>query len=110
MLLSDTLPRRHITLFNKFKSLTSKLQRTVSSIAFIEQSVFHGVIPAFVMVKGQFLNESDRWKSSQIILKSQLRKHKKLLSRLIKAHVNYSQITNSVLFCKLLNNFVIKTL
>ena len=72
--------------------------------------LFHGVIPTFAKVKGQFLNERDRWKSSEIILKSQLHKHKKLLSRLIKEHVNYRQITNSVLLYKLLNNFVLKTL
>ena len=74
--------------------------------------MFHEVIPTFAKVKGQFLNERDRWKSSQIILKSQLHKHKhiKLLSQLIKKHVNYRQITNSVLLDKLLNNFVLKTL
>ena len=110
MLLLDILPRRYTTLFNKLKSLTSKLQRTASSIAFIKQSLFHGVIPTFAKVKGQFLNERDGWKSSEIILKSQLHKHKKLLFRLIKEHVNYRQITHSVLLYKLLNIFVLKTL
>ena len=74
MHLLDILPRRYTTLFNKLKSLTSKLHRTASSIGFIEQSLFHGVIPTFAKVKGQFLNERDRWKSSEIILKSQLYK------------------------------------
>ena len=91
------------------KSLTSKLQRTASSIAFIEQSLFYGVIPTFAKVKGQFLNERDRWKSSEIILKSQLHKHKKLLSRLMQEHGNYREIASSVLLYKLLNNFL-KTL
>ena len=76
----------------------------------MEQSLFHGVIPTLAKVKGQFLNERDRWKSSDIILKSQLHKHKKLLFRLIEEHGNYRQITNSVLLHKLLNNFVLKTL
>ena len=80
MYLLDILPRRYTTLFNKLKSLTSKLQRTASSIGFIEQSLFHRVIPTFAKVKGQFLNERDKWKSSEIILKSQLHKHKKVLS------------------------------
>ena len=110
MFLLDILPRRYTTLFNKLKSLTSKLQRTASSITFMEQSLFHGVIPTLAKVKGQFLNERDRWKSSDIILKSQLHKHKKLLFRLIEEHGNYRQITNSVLLHKLLNNFVLKTL
>ena len=71
MLLSDVLPRRYTTLFKKLKSLTSTLQRTASSIAFIKQSLFHRVIPMFSKVKGQFSNERDRWRSSEIILKSQ---------------------------------------
>ena len=97
MLLLDILSRRYTTLFNKLKSLTPKIQRTVSSIEFIKQSLFHGVTPMFAKMKGQLLNERDRWKSSKIILKSQLHKHKKLLSRLIKEHGNSRQITNSVL-------------
>ena len=36
MLLLDILPRRYTTLFNKLRSLTSKLQRTASSIGFIK--------------------------------------------------------------------------
>ena len=56
MYLLDILPRRYTTLFNKLKSLTSKLQRTASSIEFIEQSLFHGVMPTFVEVKGQFFD------------------------------------------------------
>ena len=66
----------------------------------------YGVIPTFAKVKGHFLNERDRWKSSEIILKLQLQKHKKLLSRLIEEHGNYRQITNSVLLYKLSSNFV----
>ena len=99
MFLLDILPRRYTTLFNKLKSLT-----------FFKQSLFHGVISTFAKVKGQFLNERARWKSSEIILKSQLHKHKKLLPRLIEEHGNYRQITNSVLMYKLLNNFVLKKL
>ena len=110
MYLLDILPRRYTTLFHKLKSLTSKLQRTASSIGFIKQSLFYGVIPTFAKVKGQFLNERDRWKSSEIILKSQLHKHKKLLSRLMQEHGNYREIASSVLLYKLLNNFVLKTL
>ena len=109
MFLLDNLPRRYTTFFNKLKSLTSKFQKTASSIPFIKQSFSHGVIPTFAKVKGHFLNERHRWKSSEIILKSQLQKHKKLLSRLIEEHGNYRQITNSVLLYKLLSNFVLKT-
>ena len=79
MLLLDILPRQYTTLFNKLKSLTSKLRKTVSSISFIEQSLFHGVIPTFAKVKGQFLYERDRWKSSKVILKPQLHKHKNFI-------------------------------
>ena len=110
MLLLDILLMRYNTLFNKSKSLASKLQRTASSIAFVEQLLFHGVISTFYKVKGQFLNERDRWKSSEIILKSKLHKYKKLLSQLVQEHGNYRQITNSILLYKILNNFVLKTL
>ena len=79
MFLLDILPRQYTTLLNKLKSLTSKLQKTVSSISFIERSLFHGAIPTFAKVKGQFLYEKDRWKSSKVILKSQLHKHKNFI-------------------------------
>ena len=49
-------------------------------------------------------------KSSEILLKSQLHKHKKVLFPLIKEPGNYREITNSVILYKLLNNFVLKTL
>ena len=110
MILLDVLLRRYTTLFNKLKSLTSKLQRTTSSIKFTEHSLFHGVKSTFTKVNGQILNERDRWKHSKITLKSQLHKHKKVLSQLIKEHGNYKQTTNSVLLYKILNNIVLKTL
>ena len=96
-------------MFNKLKSLTSKLQRTASSIAIIEQSLFHGVILTLAKVKGQFLNERGRWKNSKIILNHSYI-NIKLLSQSIKEHGKYRQITNSVLLYSLLNNFVLKTL
>ena len=110
MLLLDILSRQYTTLFNKLKSVTPKIQRSVSSIAFIKQLLFHGVTPIFAKVKGQLLNERDRWKSSKIILKSQLHKHKKLLFWLIEEHGNCRPITNSVLLYTFLNNFILKTL
>ena len=67
MLLLDILQRQYTTLLNKLKSFTSKLQRTASGIGIINQSLFHGVIPTFAKVQGQFLNKRDRWKSGEII-------------------------------------------
>ena len=43
-------------------------------------------------------------------MKSELIKHKKVLSQLIKEHGNYIQIANSVLLYKLLNNINLKAL
>ena len=43
-------------------------------------------------------------------MKSQLHKHKTLISINKKKHVNYRQIINSVLLYKFLNNFVLKAL
>ena len=110
MLLLDILPRWCTTLFIKLKSLTSKLHRTASNIGFSKQSLFGGVMPTFAKMKERILNERDRWKSSEIILKSQLRKHKNALSQLIKECGNYRQITNLVLLYKLLNKLILKTL
>ena len=46
----------------------------------MKQSLFQRVIPTPSKLKGQFLSEIDRWKSSKIIPKSQLHKHKRFIS------------------------------
>ena len=58
--------------YYKLKSLSSKIQRTSSSIGFIQKPIFHEVIPTFAKVKGQFINMKDKYKAEKSILQSHL--------------------------------------
>ena len=54
------LPRRIAVLRNKLKVSTSKLQRTASSVGFIEKCLASGYVPKFAQVRGQFIADGDR--------------------------------------------------
>ena len=56
----NILPNRVADIYIKLKSITSKLNNTSVSIAFIKKALFADVIPKFAIVKGQFINETDR--------------------------------------------------
>ena len=58
------------------KSTTSKLQKTASSIGFIEHALYHQITPKFANVKRQFLHAGDKWKAEKSILVSNLKAHK----------------------------------
>ena len=45
--LFDLLPRHIAADYLKLKSITSKLQRTACSIAFIKKSLHHNLVPTF---------------------------------------------------------------
>ena len=62
------LPRHMAVEYYKLKSLSSKIQRTSSSIGFIYKAIFHEVIPTFAKVKGQFVNVKDKYKAEKFIL------------------------------------------
>ena len=53
------LPRQIAKQYTKFKSVTSKIQRTKSSIAFIQKALYYKVTLTFAKVKGQFINLKD---------------------------------------------------
>ena len=55
----NILPNRVADIYIKLKSITSKLNNTSVSIAFIKKALFADVIPKFAIVKGQFINERD---------------------------------------------------
>ena len=55
----NILPNRVADIYIKLKSITSKLNNTSVSIAFIKKALFADVIPKFAIVKGQFVNERD---------------------------------------------------
>ena len=50
------------------KTITSKLQRTASSIAFIKKSLHHNTTPTFANVRGQVVNNKDKTRAKESIL------------------------------------------
>ena len=66
----NILPNRVADICIKLKSITSKLRNTSASIAFIKKALFVDVITKFAMVKGQFINETDRLTASRKLMKS----------------------------------------
>ena len=76
------LPARVAEIFYTMKKLTSKLQRTAANIGFMNKAIHNKVIPKFVEVKGQFLNNNDKYDSEMKILHSHLLENKRNLSSL----------------------------
>ena len=78
----NRLPGRIASIIKYFKSTTSKLQKTASSIGFIEHALYHHITPNFASVKGQFLHKADKWKAEKSKLFSHLNSHRKLVVNL----------------------------
>ena len=49
----------------KLKYATSKLQRTVFNIVFIKISLHHNLVPKFLKVQDQFVNNKDRTRAEE---------------------------------------------
>ena len=77
------LPKRIATTFTELKHRISCLQRTASSITFIEQAIYHNITPTFEKVKGQFLKEEDRKTAEVKLMKDHLHEHKGNIMHLI---------------------------
>ena len=75
LLLINIQPKHVAIISIKLQNTIKKLNNTASSMAFIKKALFVNVISVFAKVRGQFLNEENRTKSSQNILKSHLTKH-----------------------------------
>ena len=71
-ILFNLLPRHVAADYLKLKSITSKLQKTVSSIAFINKSLHHNLLHTFVKVQGQFVIIKDKTRAKESILQSNL--------------------------------------
>ena len=85
---------RHITIeYYKLKWLSSKIQRTSSSVGFIHKAIYHEIIPTFAKVNGQFVYIKDKYKAEKIILQSHLTVHKHNLKNLC---VKYTVISDSL--------------
>ena len=75
-------PRRIAVVRNEFKTTTLRMQRTASSIGFIEKCLKKGVVPTFAKVKGQFINENERKLTEFNLMRSHLSQHRKNLKKL----------------------------
>ena len=86
------LPRHIAVEYYKSKSLSSKIQRTSSSIGFICKVLFQEVIPTFAKVKGQFVNKKEKYKAEKSILQSPLTIHRHNLKDLCSRYtvISYS--------------------
>ena len=71
------------------KSITSKLQITVSSIGFIKKLLHHNLVTTFAKVEGQFINSKDKTRVEESIFKSNLVEHKRNIQILSKNHENF---------------------
>ena len=67
--LVNNLLRRIADIYRKLRSTTSKLQKTVSGIAFTEHALHHHVTPKFADLKRQFLQTEDKMKAERSISK-----------------------------------------
>ena len=102
----NTLPGRIAITVKELKSTTSKLQKTGSSIGFIENTLYHQITPKFANVKGQFLHTADKWKAEKSILLSHLKTHKKSVKNL---SICYDELLEKLKskIGELLSNFIV---
>ena len=68
-LLSRRIDKHYI----RHKSVTPKIQRTTSSIAFIQKVLYYEVTPTVTEVKGQFINLKDEQSAGKNVLHSYLK-------------------------------------
>ena len=65
----------HIFKVTIYFQLNQELQHLKLSICFIYKAIFHGAIPTFDKVKGQFVKNKDKCKAEESILQSHLITH-----------------------------------
>ena len=90
-LFDSLLPRNIATDYLKLKSITSKLQRTSSNIAFIKKLLHHNLVLTFAKVQGQLVNIKSKTRAEESILKSHLVEHKKNIQTLSRNHENVAE-------------------
>ena len=103
---NNTSPGSIAITLKELKSTTSKLQKTISNIGFIEYALYHQLTPKFANVKGQFLHAVDKWKAEKSILLSHLKIHKKSVKNL---SICYDELLEKLKskMGKLLSNFIV---
>ena len=53
------LPRRITTSYYKLKAITKKIQKSASTIGFIEQAIYHQFTPTFAKVQRNFIDKRE---------------------------------------------------
>ena len=79
-------PRQITKHYIRLKSVTSKIQRIILSIAFIQKALCYEVIPTFAKVKGQFINLKDQRSAEKKVSLSHLKDHSSRLRKLLDEH------------------------
>ena len=73
------LLKKRQAVYYQLKDITSKLQRTASSIGFIKCCLHRGITPKFATVNGQFCNTNEQRKAEKRIMRSYLNRHYRTL-------------------------------
>ena len=76
--------------------MTNKIQRTTSSIAFIQKALYYEVTPTFAKVKSQFINLKDQHSAEKVLL-SHLKVHRFRLRKLLKGHSASAESLHNIL-------------
>ena len=74
-----------------YKFWNFNLQRTASSIAFIKKSLHYNLVPTLAKVQDQFVNNKDKTRSEESILKSNLVAHKRNMQILSGNHEDFAE-------------------
>ena len=74
-----------------YKFWNFNLQRTASSIAFIKKSLHYNLVPTLAKVQDQFVNNKDKTRSEESILKSNLVAHKRNIQILSGNHEDFAE-------------------
>ena len=103
------LPNKHIVdIYYQLKKVTSKIQKTASSIGFLNQCVYYNVTPTFAKVRGSFPTIRDKQHVEKKIIKKQLSDHHNNLQCLRIKHLELSsnllQLVPKFVFRILLRN------
>ena len=84
------------------KSITSKLQRTTSSNAFIKRSSHHNLVPTFAIIQRQFVNNKDKTRVEESILENNLVEHKRNVQILSRNHENFEKHKYGVILYRMI--------
>ena len=103
------LPNKHITdIYYHLKKVISKIQRTASSIGFLNQCFYYNVTQTFAKVRVYFSTVRDKHHVGKKIIKKQLSDHHSNLKCLRSKHFELSrnllQLVSKVIFRTLLRN------